>query len=287
MPCLSIIGMAVASKPLAVARIVCVCAVASEMVCDRVAREKSAKRKRSVTVRQTRRAARSRRARRSTSPTTTVSRSAHDLGERPRARWAPIERRRRPPRTRRGSRLWARAWRWRPAAWPSIETSVASPSWATWPTVTRSLSRSLRAVTSPTPHSRSTGSGCRKPSSPPGGTTRSPSGLATALATLARNLVLAIPTVMGRPTRSRISRRSRVAISRGGPAMCSRPRTSRNASSIESPSTSGVVRSNTSNTSLLASAYADIRGGTTIACGHSRRACAPPMAVRTPRALAS
>src|SRR5439155_926341 len=52
MPWLSIIGMAVASKPLAVARIVWVCAVASEMVCDRVAREKSAKRKRSVIVRE-------------------------------------------------------------------------------------------------------------------------------------------------------------------------------------------------------------------------------------------
>ena len=81
--------MAAASSPLAVARIVWVCAVASGRVCDRVAREKSSKRNRSVTVRQTRRAARSRRARRSTSPTRTASRAFHDLGERPRARWAP------------------------------------------------------------------------------------------------------------------------------------------------------------------------------------------------------
>ncbi len=77
--------------------------------------------------------------------------------------------------------------------------------------------------------------------------------------------MLATPTVIGRPTRSRTSRRSRAAISVGEPEIRSSPRTSRNASSIESPSTSGVVCSNTSNTALLASAYADIRGGTTTA----------------------
>ena len=70
--------------------------------------------------------------------------------------------------------------------------------------------------------------------------------MATPLATLARNFVLATPTVIGRPTRSRTSRRSRTAISAGVPAIRSSPRTSRNASSIDSPSTSGVVSSNTS-----------------------------------------
>jgi hypothetical protein len=65
------------------------------------------------------------------------------------------------------------------------------------------------------------------------------------------------------------------------------PPTSRNASSIDSPSTSGVVSSKISNTALLASAYADIRGSTTTAPGHSARACFPPIAVRTPYALAS
>ena len=77
--------------------------------------------------------------------------------------------------------------------------------------------------------------------------------MATALATLARCLVLATPTVIGSPTRSRTSRRSRAAISAGEPAIRSIPRTSRNASSIDSPSTSGEVSSNTSNTALLAS----------------------------------
>ena len=82
----------------------------------------------------------------------------------------------------------------------------------------------------------------------------------------------AIPTVIGSPTRSSTAARSRVAISTGEPAIRSMPRTSRNASSIESPSTSGEVSSNTRYTALLASEYADIRGRTTIACGHRARA---------------
>ena len=242
MPRLSIIGMAVASSPLAVARIVWVCAVASGRVCDRVAREKSPKRSRSVTVRQTRRAARSRRARRSTSPTRTASRSFHDLGERPSARWAPD----RAPAAASphppgiavvGEGVEVAARRLAQHRDERRLGELAPPA----PTVTRPLSRSFPAVTGPTPHSRSTGSGWRKPSSPPGGTTSSPSGLATPLATLARNLVLATPTVIGRPTRSRTSRRSRAAISVAEPEIRSSPRTSRNASSIESPSTSGVV----------------------------------------------
>jgi hypothetical protein len=69
--------------------------------------------------------------------------------------------------------------------------------------------------------------------------------------------------------------------------MCSGPRASRNASSIDSPSTSGDVFSNTSNTALLAAEYADMRGGTTAASGHRRRACEQPIAVRTPHAFAS
>ncbi len=41
---------------------------------------------------------------------------------------------------------------------------------------------------------------------------------------------------------------------------------------MEMPSTSGVVFAKTSNTAVLASEYADILGGTTIARGHSIRA---------------
>ncbi len=75
----------------------------------------------------------------------------------------------------------------------------------------------------------------------------------TPLATLASNFVLATPTVIGRPTRSRTTRRRRTAISTGGPETRRSPPTSRNASSIDSPSTSGVVSSKIWNTLLLAS----------------------------------
>jgi hypothetical protein len=115
----------------------------------------------------------------------------------------------------------------------------------------------------------------------------SPSGLLTALATLARNLVRATPTEMASPTSARTRARSRTAISSGVPAIRRSPPTSRKASSIEIPSTSGVVSRKIAKTALLASEYASIRGGTTTASGHSSRACLPPIAVRTPRALAS
>ena len=108
--------------------------------------------------------------------------------------------------TGRGSRLCASAWSLRPDARPSMSTSAASGSRATSATSVMPRSRSFCAVTAPTPQSRSTGSECRKSSSPPGGTSSSPSGLATALATFARNLVFAMPTVIGSPTSLRTSR---------------------------------------------------------------------------------
>ena len=111
--------------------------------------------------------------------------------------------------------------------------------------------------------------------------------MAAALATLARCLVRATPTVIGSPTSSRTRRRSLAAMSLGRPAIRSMPCTSRNASSIDSPSTSGVVSRKISNTALLASEYASKRQFTTIACGHSFFACHPPIAVRIPNAFAS
>ena len=71
------------SSSRAVARIVWVCAVASVSVCERVIREKSSKRSRSVTVRQTRRAARSRRPILSTRPISVTSSDAGVFGRRP------------------------------------------------------------------------------------------------------------------------------------------------------------------------------------------------------------
>ena len=57
-----------------------------------------------------------------------------------------------------------------------------------------------------------------EPSSSSGDTTSNPFGFATALATFARNFVRAIPTVIGRPTSSRIRSRNRAAICKGCPA---------------------------------------------------------------------
>ena len=103
------------------------------------------------------------------------------------------------------------------------------------------------------PHSCSTRSGCRNACSPSGGTTSSPSGLATPLATFASSRVRATPIVITRPTRSRTSRRSRAAISAGVPEIRCSPATCRNASSIESFSTTGAASSKRANTALLAS----------------------------------
>jgi hypothetical protein len=72
-----------------------------------------------------------------------------------------------------------------------------------------------------------------------------PSGLASPLASLARNLVAATPTEQVIPcssyTRSRIS----WAIADGDPSRRTAPRTSRKASSSDSGSTSGVTSANT------------------------------------------
>ena len=112
---------------------------------------------------------------------------------------------------------------------------------------------SFGAVPLPTPHSSSTGIGCRNWRSRPGSITSSPSGFASRLAIFATILLVATPTVTASPTRSRHSRRSRSAIWRGEPRMCPSPLTSRNASSSDSPSTTGEVSRNTLNSSRLAS----------------------------------
>ena len=103
-------------------------------------------------------AARILRVTRSTSPSRTASTSAGERRRRPSAHCAPIERRRRLGCTRRGSRLCASACSWRPAASPTIETSALSDIAATSPTVVMPTWCSFAAVTSPTPQSRSTGS---------------------------------------------------------------------------------------------------------------------------------
>jgi len=103
-----------------------------------------------------------------------------------------------------------------------------------------------------------------------------------------QNFVRATPTVIGRPTCSATALRNWAAIWLGVPEIFARPPTSRNASSIDNPSTSGVVCSNYPEHGLAWRPSRPRTGGvTTIACGHSRLACRPPIAVRTPYALAS
>ena len=222
-------------------------------VCERVAREKSSKRSRSTTVRPTRRAA----AHPAGDAVDERDERRVDLVRRPRRRGRARAARRSSraggrPRTRRGSRLCASACRCRPDARPSIATSAASSSRATCADRRDARGRGASPRSpAPTPQSRSTGSGCRNASSPSGGTTSRPSGFATPLATFARNFVRATPTVIGRPTCSRTSRRSRARdLGRACRRSARSPRTSRNASSIDSPSTSGVVSSNTAETRL-------------------------------------
>ena len=79
-----------------------------------------------------------------------------------------------------------------------------------------------------------------------------------------------MPTVIGSPTRSRTAERNRAAICTGVPD------TRQQAGDVEERLVDAQrlddrawCRRNTSNTASLASEYADIRGGTTMACGHS------------------
>ena len=189
-------------------------------VCERVAREKSSKRRRSTTVRPTRPArahagaSRGRRARRGS-----ASMSAGDRGraaERAlRADRAPAAAALRPAAGRGCGRARADAG---PTRARASRRARSSASRATSPTVVMPRSCSLprrHRADAPEPLDRQRVEERRARAS--GGTTSSPSGLATPLATLARNFVRATPTVIGSPTRSRTSRRSRTAISSGEP----------------------------------------------------------------------
>ena len=115
-----------------------------------------------------------------------------------------------------------------------------------------------------------------------GGTTTTPSGLARRLASLATDTVAATPTEQVMPCSSWIVARSCSAISRGDPSRRVDPRTSRNASSSESTSTSGVTRRKLSITEEETCPNVSKSGGTTTACGHSRRARVIGIAERTP-----
>ena len=131
---------------------------------------------------------------------------------------------------------------------------------------------------------RRAGGGAWSP--PTAGTTNTPSGLARRLASLATVTDAATPTEQVMPCSSWIVARSCSAISTGEPSRRVEPRTSRNASSSESTSTSGVTRRKFSITDDETVANVSKSGGTTSASGHSRRARVIGIPERTPYARA-
>ena len=98
-----------------------------------------------------------------------------------------------------------------------------------------------RRCAPPRPTAPTTGSGCRNSSTWSAGTTSRPSGLARVEPSLATNLVGATPTEQVSPCSSATRRADQPAISAGRPNSRGAPATSRNASSSESGSTSGVT----------------------------------------------
>ena len=115
-----------------------------------------------------------------------------------------------------------------------------------------------------------------------GGTTTTPSGLARRLASLATATVLATPTEQVMPCSSAIRARICSAMAYGDPSRRTDPDTSRNASSIDSASTSGVTWRKVSITDGETALKVAKSGGITTACGHSRRARVIGIAERTP-----
>ncbi len=113
------------------------------------------------------------------------------------------------------------------------------------PTVFTRCRSSRFLVAGPTPQSRVTGSGWRNSSSVPGSTTSMPSGFAMSLASFASSFVVAAPTDAVSPVSARIRRRSNAPISGPVPSDRRAPATSRNASSTEIGSTSGVTSCST------------------------------------------
>lgn len=140
---------------------------------------------------------------------------------------------------------------------------------------------------SPTPHSAPTGRVRRNGTVAAAGTSSMPSGLACVDASFATNFVVAIPTEHVIPWSAWTRRRSAAAIRVGGPRRRRAPLTSRNASSTLTCSTSAVISPSATMTERETSWYRAWSGGTTTACGHSRRAVVMGIAEWTPNARAS
>ncbi len=139
-----------------------------------------------------------------------------------------------------------------PPCCPRRRTSVRrSIRWRS-PIVVTPCSRNAAAVCGPTPHRREIGSGSRNAASPPGGTTTSPSGLRRSDAIFATSFVVETPTDAVSSSSSWIASLIRRAIVAPSPNRARLAVTSRNASSMEIGSTSGVKRRRIAMTSRLA-----------------------------------
>ena len=123
--------------------------------------------------------------------------------------------------------------------------------------------------------------------SSPSGTTTRPSGLRRSEAILATSRLLATPTEIVSPTSSWTARLMPRAASSPTPSSASVPVRSRNASSIESGSTSGEKRSRMAITCFVAAEYFWPLTGTKIASGHSAPAVRSGIAERMPNLRAS
>ncbi len=106
--------------------------------------------------------------------------------------------------------------------------------------------------------------------------------MASLLPSLATDGEAATPTEQVTPCSSWTTARSSSAIWSGEPSRRVEPRTSRNASSSESTSTSGVTRRKVSITEPETEEKTSKSGATTTACGQSRRARVIGIAERTP-----
>ena len=250
-------------------------AVASVIVCERVARVKSSKRSRITTVRQTRRAA--------------PQPPCHAVDQPDEHR---VELSRRPPpaaeRPLRADRA-APPPDPHPARVAVVRERVQLPPGRTAEHPDQPLlgqlrdlarpssiprSRSLRAVTGPTPHSASIGSGCRNSSSRVGRHDEQAVGLCDAARDLGEELGPRDPDRDRQADLARArARRSRAAISAGVPGDPAHPaHVEERLVDRQRPRRPATCPRRPRRPPCSPPSTPSIRGGTTTACGHSRRA---------------
>ena len=149
------------------------------------------------------------------------------------------------------------------------------------------MDSSADAVILPTPQRRETGKGARNTASVPGPTTTRPSGFWRSEATLAMNLFEATPTDATSPTSARMRDLMRRACAWPSPRSARLCVTSRNASSIDTGSSSGVNSVRTVMIWRETCAYVSMSTGRKTPSGQRRAARPMGMAECTPKRRAS